>query len=224
MSVWVANIISLHLPTTVDYFGRLHLSTIVGKRDGMTREPRSTPKSLRTRRAIEVAARELFAQSGFERTTVRDIGARAGIDPSMIIRYFGSKDALFARVAAPDLQLPDLSQSDPETLGETLVRHFLEQWEGEAAGGGMPILLRSAASNEEAADRLRAIFVAQVFPAIAAAGPPETAGLRAGLVATQLLGLALTRYVLRLPPVVLMTPDMIVRFVGETVQRYATAG
>jgi AcrR family transcriptional regulator len=189
----------------------------------MSSEPRSTPKSRRTRQAIEAAARDLFAQVGFERTTVRDIGARAGIDPSMVIRYFGSKDALFAHVALPDLQLPDLSDADPTMIGETLVMHFLDQWEGEAAGGGMPILLRSAASNEEAADRLRAIFVAQVFPVIARAGPAETAAFRAGLVASQLLGLALTRYVLRLPPVVAMPREAIVRFVGETVQRYATA-
>ena len=189
----------------------------------MSNPPRSTPKSRRTREAIEAAARDLFAELGFERTTVRDIGAQAGIDPSMVIRYFGGKDALFARVAVPDLQLPDLSDVDPATIGETLVRHFLDQWEGEAAGGGMPILLRSSASNEEAANRLRGIFIAQVFPAIARAGPPETAAFRAGLVASQLLGLALTRYVLRLPPVVAMAPEDIVRFVGETVQRYATA-
>lgn len=188
----------------------------------MTQPRRATPKSIRTREAIETAARELFAINGFERTTMRKIGARAGIDPSMIIRYFGSKDALFARVAMPNLDLPDLSAADSATIGETLVRHFLEQWEGEGGGGGMPILLRSAASNEDAAERLRAIFIAQVFPAIARAGPPETAATRAGLVASQLLGLALCRYVLRLPPVVAMPRDLIVRTVGDTVQRYAT--
>lgn len=182
---------------------------------------KATPKSIRTREAIEAAARELFAIQGFERTTVREIGARANIDPSMIIRYFGGKEALFARVARPDLQLPDLAAVDPAMIGELLVRHFLDQWEGDQAGGGLPILLRSAASNEEAAERLGDIFRAQVFPAIARAGPPETAATRAGLVATQLLGLALARYVLRLPPVVALSADDIVRHVGETVQRYA---
>lgn len=188
----------------------------------MIRERRSTPKSIRTREAIETAARELFATNGFERTTVRDIGARAGIDPSMIIRYFGSKDALFARVAMPDLSLPDLSETDSARIGESLVRHFLAQWEGEEGGGGMPVLLRSAASNEEAASRLREMFRDQVFPAIARAGPAETAPTRAGLVASQLLGLALSRYVLKLPPVASMPTDIIVRAVGETIQRYAT--
>ena len=188
----------------------------------MTEPRRTTPKSIRTREAIETAAKELFSLNGFDRTTVRDIGARAGIDPSMIIRYFGSKDALFAHVALPDLELPDLSQADSATIGETMVRHFLEQWEGEQAGGGMPVLLRSAASNEEAAGRLRVMFRDQVFPAIARLGPPETAATRAGLVASQILGLAMARYVLMLPPVVMMSQDVIVRMVGETVQRYAT--
>jgi AcrR family transcriptional regulator len=183
---------------------------------------RATPKSIRTREAIEIAARKLFMANGFDRTTVRDIAARAGIDASMIIRYFGGKDALFARVATIDLQLPDLSGADPGTIGETLVRHFLDQWEGENNRGGLPILLRSAASNPEAAERLRDLFRLQVFPAVSLAGPVANAPTRAGLVASQLLGLAMARYVLCLPPVVAMSREQIVSTMGETVQRYAT--
>lgn len=181
---------------------------------------KATPKSIRTREAIESAARELFAINGFERTTVRDIAARADIDPSMVIRYFGGKDALFALVAAPDLHLPDLTDAKTAGVGQALVRHFLAQWEGAEAGGGMQVLLRSAASNDAAADRLRDAFRAQVMPAIARFGDPETAQVRAGLVATQLLGLAMARYVLRLPPVTAMSPDLIVKAIGGTVQRY----
>lgn len=188
----------------------------------MTRSKGPTPKSVRTRTAIENAARELFAINGFERTTVRDIAARAQIDPAMIIRYFGSKEALFAHVAMPDLHLEDLGDTDPESLGRAMVRHFLEQWEGERAGGGLPVLLRSAASNEHAAERLRTLFASQVFPAIARLGTPESAAVRAGLVASQLLGLAITRYVLRLPPVVALPQEVIIGSIGDTVQRYAT--
>lgn len=188
----------------------------------MTGPPRSTPKSLRTRKSIEDAARTLFARDGYDGTTVRDIAARAAIDPAMVIRYFGSKDALFARVAEPQLGLPDLRQVDRAAIGETLVRHFLDQWEGEQ--GGLPVLLRSAASNEDAAARLRDMFARQVAPLIAPAGSASSAPRRAGLVATQLLGLALTRYVLKLPPVVEMPHELIVREVGATVQRYATGG
>jgi len=180
-----------------------------------------TAKSERTRAAIEQAARQLFAEQGFERTTVREIAAAAGADPALVIRYFGSKDALFSLVAEPDLGLPDLTGAPREQFGELLVGHFLDLWEG---GGGMPVLLRSAASNEAAAERLRSIFANQVLPMIAAAGPPRTAPERAGLVASQLLGLAVTRYILSLPPIVAMPRERLVREVGATVQRYLTLG
>lgn len=188
----------------------------------MNTERKSTPKSIRTREAIETAARELFAINGFQKTTVRDIGARAGIDPSMIIRYFGSKEALFARVAMPDLALPDVTDIDSATIGERMVRQFLLQWEAGPNAGGMQALLRSAGSNQEAADRLAQIFREQVLPAIARAGPPETAAIRAGLVATQLLGLSVARYITRLPPVVAMSHEDILRMIAPTIQRYAT--
>ncbi len=177
---------------------------------------------MRTREAIETAAKQLFSENGYERTTVRDIGTRAGIDPSMIIRYFGSKEALFAHVATPDLRLLDLNNIDGTAIGEAIVRHFLAIWEGEQSGGGMQVLLRSAASNPEAAERMRGIFATQVLPAIARVGRPETAALRAGLVGSQLIGLAMTRYVLGLPPVVAMPVEFIVRSIGKTIQRYAS--
>jgi AcrR family transcriptional regulator len=181
-----------------------------------------TRKSDRTRAAIESAARRLFEQHGYERTTVREIAGAAEIDPALVIRYFGSKDELFSLVATPDLRLPDLSAVEPQRIGETLVSHFLDLWEGPAAGGGMPILLRSAASNEAAAEQLKQAFAKQVFPMILTVGDPSSAMLRAGLVSSQLLGLALTRYVLKLPPVVAMERALIIREVGSTIQRYAT--
>ena len=189
----------------------------------MILKSRSTPKSLRTRQAIEDAARELFASQGYERTTVRDIGVRADIDPAMVIRYFGSKDALFTKVATPDLKLVAFEHVDAAEIGEAIVRHFLKIWEGEAGGGGMRVLLRSAASNEEAAAHMRTIFASQVVPALARIGSPASANQRAALVTTQLIGLAMTRYVLCVPPVVAMTPQFIIQEVGRTIQQYATA-
>lgn len=183
--------------------------------------PRKIEKSDRTRAAIERAAQRLFAEQGYERTTIREIAGEAGIDASLVIRYFGSKDGLFATVAEPDLHLPDLSEVDSNTIGEVLVSHFLDVWEGAS---GMPVLLRSAASNEGAAKKLQQMFARQVGPAVALAGSPEKAPMRAGLIATQLLGLAMTRYILRLPPVVAMEREFVVREVGATIQRYITLG
>ena len=105
-----------------------------------------TPKSQRTRAAILQAAQELFATLGYERTTVRDVAARAAIDPAMVMRYFGSKEGLFARATAFDLQLPDLTQVARQRIGATLVAHFLEVWEGARSNGSLISLLRAAAS------------------------------------------------------------------------------
>lgn len=183
-------------------------------------------KSERTRAAILDAAREQFAELGYERTTVRDIAARAGIDAAMVIRYFGSKDALFARASEFDLRLPDLSQLAPGRRGAALVAHFLTIWEGEGGNGGLTVLMRAAATNQEAADRVRAIFAGQVMPALAR-GPDRAdradAARRAGLVATQILGLAMCRYVLKLPPVVALSHAEIVEALGPTLQRYLSA-
>jgi AcrR family transcriptional regulator len=177
-------------------------------------------KSERTRAAILDAAKVQFAELGYERTTVREIAARAGIDAAMVIRYFGSKEALFARASEFDLRLPDLSVMPPGRRGAALVGHFLDIWEGEAGNGGLTVLMRAAATNAEAAERVRAIFAGQVMPALARGPDRANAARRAGLVATQLLGLAMCRYVLKLPPVVALSRAEIVEAIGPTLQRY----
>jgi AcrR family transcriptional regulator len=178
-----------------------------------------TRKSDRTRAAILDAAQKLFAQHGHDRTTVRDIAAKASTDPALVIRYFGSKDELFVRAAAFDLRLPDLSKVKRSQIGDTLIRRFLELGEGFT---GMTVLLRSAASNDYAASRVRELFAAQVLPAFARVGSRSDAAERAGLVASQLLGLALCRYILKIPPVAEMSAEEIVKHIGPTIQRYAS--
>ena len=184
--------------------------------------PRKTRKSERTREAILKAAQALFAELGYERATVRDIAARAAIDPAMVIRYFGSKDALFARATVFDLKLPDLTGTAPAQLGAALIRHFLDIWEGPSSNGSFTILLRAAASNEAAADKTRAVFAGQVLPMLAQVADRAELPARAGLISSQLLGLALCRYVLKVPPVVAMQPGQIVANVGPVLQGYIT--
>src|SRR4051795_4810152 len=93
-----------------------------------------------TRAAILTAARERFAADGYERATIRAIAADANIDPSMVMRYFGNKDQLFAAAADFDLQIPDLSDVNRKQLGARLVAHFLDRWERDEA---LIVLLRS---------------------------------------------------------------------------------
>ncbi len=181
-------------------------------------------KSERTREAILAAARQLFAKQGYEATTVREVAERARIDPAMVIRYFGSKDGLFAEAASVKLELPSSADICPADIGRTVAEHFLEIWEGAGSKQGMAVLLRSAASNSYAAAKMRDAFLAQVMPFITAIGDPASAGRRAGLVASQLLGLAMCRYVLKLPPVVALSHEEIVAALGPTLQRYALLG
>jgi AcrR family transcriptional regulator len=186
----------------------------------MTDRPAKTAKAQRTKAAILEAAQQMFATQGYERATIREIAARAAIDPAMVIRYFGSKEGLFARATAFDLNLPDLAGVAKPEIGTTLVAHFLEVWEGSLSNGGLISLLRAAASNEDAANAVRAIFGGQVVPMLARVVPPAELPVRAGLVATQIMGLAITRYILKVPPVVAMDRPQIVRLLGPVMQRY----
>ena len=165
---------------------------------------------------ILAAARERFAESGFERATIRAIAADANIDPSMVMRYFGNKDQLFAAAADFDLDFPDMAGIDRDQMGSRMVAHFMNRWERDEA---LIVLLRSSTTNADAAARMQAIFAAQLLPAITKVNAVDP-GRSAGLIASQMLGLALCRYVLRLPPVVAMPRDEVVSWLGPTIQRY----
>ncbi|MEU4677252.1 TetR family transcriptional regulator [Micromonospora sp. NPDC023737] len=181
-------------------------------------EPTRPRRSDATRAAILQAARDRFAAEGYERATIRAIAADARIDPSMVMRYYGNKEGLFAAAAEFDLRLPDLTTVPPGQLGEALIRHFLSRWEGDET---LAALLRAASTNPGAAERMRAIFADQITAAVAAFDTdPAAAARRAGLVAAQTLGLAFTRYIVQLPPIVTMTPEELIAWVAPTLQRY----
>ena len=90
------------------------------------------PRSEGTRRTILEAARATFATRGYEQTTIRAVAAQAGIDPSMVMRYFGSKAGLFTAASTMDLHPPDLRSVPARRRGEHLVRHFVDRWESSS--------------------------------------------------------------------------------------------
>lgn len=169
---------------------------------------------------ILAAARERFATDGYEKATIRGIAADAGIDPAMVMRYFGNKEALFGAAAEFDLELPDLTGVSTDQLGVALATHFVQRWERDDA---LLLLLRVGVTNEAVAERMRTIFAAQLGPVVAKAtgGAPDTP-VRAGLAASQVLGMALCRYVLEFPPLAGMSGQQIVDWIGPTLQRYLT--
>ncbi|WP_406169198.1 TetR family transcriptional regulator [Streptomyces sp. NBC_00996] len=187
-------------------------------------EPVDAPAPRRsdaTRTAILAAARERFAADGYERATIRAIAKDARIDPSMVMRYYGSKEGLFAAVLDVDLRLPDPAGLDPHDVGRVLVSHFLDLWEENEV---LTAILRVGVTNQAGAARMQSIFRDQLSPVVQRTCPdPEQAPTRAALCASQLLGLALARYVLRIEPAVALHRAEIVAWLGPTVQRYLTA-
>lgn len=176
---------------------------------GMTRRSGAATKA-----GILEAARARFAEDGYERATIRAVAADAGIDPAMVMRYFGSKERLFAAACEVDLGLPDLRGAPRDEVAAALVRHFLSHWE---PGESLPVLLRAGVTNAQAEERLREVFAAQVMPAVAALTPDPR---RAGLISAQLLGMALCRYILKFPPLTTMTREEIVAAIAPAVHRF----
>ena len=180
--------------------------------------------STATKAAILTAARTHFAGDGFDRATIRAIAASAGVDPAMVMRYYGNKAGLFAAASEYDLHLIDFAAVPVRRLGDTVVRTFLDRWEpGGQVDGALLVLLRTALTEDSARDTMRTIFARQVEPAVTRAAPDGHAPVRAGLIASQVMGLALTRYVLRLPPVVGLSAEEIAAWMGPVIQRYLTA-
>ncbi|WP_326670651.1 TetR/AcrR family transcriptional regulator [Streptomyces sp. NBC_01257] len=187
-----------------------------------TRAPSTHRRSDATKAAILEAARERFAADGYERATIRSIARDANIDPSMVMRYYGNKEGLFAAASVIDLRMPELGAVSGRHIGAVLVGHFLDRWERDDV---LTALLRVGATNETGAGRMRAVFAEQLGPVAAAVCPdPAEAPRRAALVTSQLLGMALARYVLRIEPAVSMDRDELIAWLAPVIQRYLTAG
>jgi AcrR family transcriptional regulator len=179
------------------------------------------PRSEGTRRAILGAARATFAARGYEQATIRAVAARAGVDASMVMRYFGSKAGLFTAAVTMDLQVPDLRSVPASRRGELLVRHFVSRWEDPLHDDEMIALLRTGVTSETVAKRLQAVLGQLITEPIAALGY-QRAAERSTLIAAQLLGLALCRYILRFEPLASLPADDVVAAVAPSVQRYLT--
>jgi AcrR family transcriptional regulator len=177
------------------------------------------PRSEGTRRAILAAARATFAARGYEQTTIRAVAAQAGVDASMVMRYFRSKAGLFTAAVTLDLQVPDLRPVPPSRRGELLVRHFISRWEDPLHDDELIALLRTGVTSETVAERLQAVLGQLITEPIAALGNGRAAE-RGTLIAAQLLGLALCRYILRFEPLASLPADDVVAAVAPSVQRY----
>ena len=183
------------------------------------------PGASGNRDRILAAAREQFAAAGWDATTIRSIASAAGVDPALVMHYFGSKAGIFRAALEfpidPAEVVPRLLEPGLDGLGERMVRFFLAVWDSP---DGRPLLgvIRSAVVSEQAAQLLREFVTREVLGRIAAVLQVDQPRLRAGLAGSQLIGLAILRYVVKIEPVASASPDEIAAWVGPTLQRYLT--
>jgi AcrR family transcriptional regulator len=172
----------------------------------------------KTRADLLAAARRRFGSDGYDRTTIRAIAAEVGVDPALVIRYFGSKQDLFAAVADLNLSLPDLTAVPPGRRARVLLARFFAVWEDDDT---FLALLRASMTSESVAATLREVFAVQVVPAISAVVPDHPRE-RAGLVGAFIIGLATTRYALVAPGVAAMGQGQITAWATPVVEQLLT--
>jgi AcrR family transcriptional regulator len=184
------------------------------------------PGASGTREAILDAARRAFAELGYQQATIRGVAELAGVDPALVHHYFGTKQALF--VAAVQLpvnpveQLTAVLADDPEQVGQRLVEAFLSIWDHAADRSPLLAIVRSAVGDEHASAMLREFITEEVLGPIAhRLGSPD-ARLRATLVGSQIIGLALARYIVKVEPLASAPVAQVAAAVGPNLQRYLT--
>lgn len=192
----------------------------------MSPRPGRRPGPNRTRAQILAAARASFAQNGYDRATIRDVARRAGVDPALVHHYFDNKRKLFlATVEAPvdpAAIVAGILHARDGSIGQRIARTFLRAWDGPQARTPMVALLRSAASDPEAARIMREFVTTEVLGRITAALRVPDAQLRAALVGSHLVGVALMRYVIRLEPMASMPPDDLADAIAPALEHYLT--
>ncbi len=182
------------------------------------------PGGADTRTAILDAARTLFAGNGFDRTSIRAIAAAADVDPALVVHYFGPKEKVFLAAVElpfePEAILPRLLEGDRATIGGRFARFVVTLLEDEAARARVLAIIRAAASEPAAAALLRELVESRIRDPIAHALGVEDAELRASLVGSQVVGLAMARYVVGVEPLASLPPDNVVASIAPTLQRY----
>jgi AcrR family transcriptional regulator len=176
-----------------------------------------------TKEEIAVAARSLFAEHGYERTTFRAIATAAGVDPALVVHFYGSKENLFREVMVlpPPIAsaLEQLAQGPRETIGRRLAELVVGALEQPASRAIILGRIRSASSHPYAAELVRETVARDLGRLTSLLGDdrPEA---RAVLVGAHLVGVAVTRYVVQVEPLASMSPAEVIDVVAPTFQRF----
>ncbi len=182
------------------------------------------PAGSDTRADILLAAAREFSAKGYNGVSVRGIARSAGVDPALVHHYFEGKSGLFVEAmqlpADPGPTILSFLEGPREGVGERIARGFFGLWEAPERQERFVAIVRSAVGHEDASRMLREFLAREVFGRIAASSGVPDPQLRAGLAASQMIGLAMLRYVIGYPPVVQAEVEELVRLVGPTIQRY----
>ncbi|HET7475498.1 MAG TPA: TetR family transcriptional regulator [Dermatophilaceae bacterium] len=177
-----------------------------------------------TRGTIVTAARVEFARVGYDAASLRSIARAAGVDPSLVHHYFDGKPDVFVAAMQLPVRPADLVAGvlagPAEQVGVRLATAVLDVWEVPAARDAFLGLLRSAVSHEEAARMVREFMGREVFGRVAQRLQVPDPELRAGVAASQMIGLALMRFVIGFPPVARASKEQLVAIVAPTLQHY----
>ncbi|EKF25419.1 bacterial regulatory s, tetR family protein [Mycolicibacterium hassiacum DSM 44199] len=183
-----------------------------------------------SREAVLAAAKARFATDGYDKTTLRAIAEDAHVDPAMVLYLFGSKAELFRAVLNvvidPQVLVAALAGAgdDEPDVGVRMVRSYLRIWESPDTGPAMAAMLQSATSNPDAHEAFRGFIQGYVLQTVSGVlGGDEQARLRATLAASQLVGMAVLRYVMRIGPLAELSHAELERLLAPTVRRYLTA-
>jgi AcrR family transcriptional regulator len=178
-----------------------------------------------TRAEVLAAARTSFAEKGFRGTTIRAVAASAGVDPALVHHYFGTKDDLFLAALEmpvdPREVLAPVVALGPDGAGERLLRTFLSVWDDPEIQVRLLAVVRSVLS-EDGATLLKEGFIPVVVGPVLAQLVADRPDVRVPLVASQVVGLIVTRYLIALPPMAEMPAEDVVARIGPVIQHYLT--
>ena len=183
-----------------------------------------------SRDTVLSAAKQRFATEGYEKTTLRAIAQDAYVDPSMVLYLFGSKEELFREslrlIIDPEVLVAALTGAadDDPHIGTRMVRTYLRIWETPDTAASMRVMLQSATSNSDAQDAFRGFMQNYVLTAVSGVlGGRDEARLRAMLAAGTLVGTAMLRYIIQVPPLATLSANEVVKLIAPTVTRYLAA-
>lgn len=179
-----------------------------------------------TKAAILKAASKEFSHAGYEAASLRSVARRAGVDPALVHHYFKDKDDLFVQTmhipVNPGEIIAQAATAPLEQMGEALVRALLTTWRKPAFRTAATAMIRGLISSSSATKILRPFLQKEIFSRLGSRLPEESAEPRVALVASQIIGLIVARYIIDLEPLASMDDEQVIELVDPAIQRYLT--